>query len=78
MPYGTFDHTLLTKEWTPLDPGVVDNKYYAQCIGMVREVAVKGGSEESVLVDFKTAEASDGSEDSCDDDGNNHVTSSGA
>ncbi len=29
VPYGSFEHVLLTKEWTPLDPGVVEHKYYA-------------------------------------------------
>ena len=44
------DHALLTKEWTPLEPGVVDHKYYVRDIGVVREVTVKGGNEELRLV----------------------------
>src|SRR3954451_18301532 len=28
VPYGSFRRALLTKEWTPLEPGVVDHKYY--------------------------------------------------
>jgi len=38
-------HALLTRETTPLEPGVVDHKYYVRDIGDVREVTVKGGSE---------------------------------
>jgi len=39
-------HALLTRETTPLEPGVVDHKYYVRDVGDVREVTVKGGSEE--------------------------------
>ncbi|HJZ50290.1 MAG TPA: hypothetical protein VKE41_24135 [Roseiflexaceae bacterium] len=48
--YGCFDDLLVTKEWTPLERGVVENKYYAQGIGVIREVVVKGGDERSELV----------------------------
>jgi hypothetical protein len=41
---------LLTRETTPLEPGVVDHKYYVRDIGTVREVTVKGGSESLKLV----------------------------
>ena len=54
VPYGCFDHLLLTKEWTPLEPGVVEHKYYAKNIGFVREVTVKGGKERSELVRITT------------------------
>jgi hypothetical protein len=44
------DHALLTKETSPLEPGVVDHKYYVRDIGTVRELTVKGGSERLGLV----------------------------
>jgi hypothetical protein len=51
VPYGRFRHrALLTKEWTPLEPGVVDHKYYARGIGMLKEQTVKGGDEVGELV----------------------------
>ena len=50
VPYGSFDHALQTKEWTPLEPGVVDNKYYAAGIGEVEAVNVEGGDELMELV----------------------------
>jgi hypothetical protein len=43
-------HALLTKETTPLEPGVVDHKYYVRDIGSVREQTVKGGKEKLWLV----------------------------
>jgi hypothetical protein len=45
-------HALLTKEWTPLEPGVVDHKHYARGVGTVLEEAVKGGTERLKLVSF--------------------------
>ena len=48
--YGCFDNVLVTKEWTRLDPGVVDNKYYAPGVGFIYEINVKGGDEFSELV----------------------------
>ena len=51
VPYGRFrDRALLTREWTPLEPGVVDHKLYVRGIGMVKERTVKGGDEVGRLV----------------------------
>jgi hypothetical protein len=46
VPYGSFDHVLETKEWTPLEPGYVEHKYYAPGVGFV----YGGGLE---LIDVK-------------------------
>jgi len=43
-------HALLTREWTPLEPGVVDRKYYVRGIGTVLEKTVRGGDELNELV----------------------------
>ncbi|MEP6892334.1 MAG: hypothetical protein ABI927_01015 [Gaiellaceae bacterium] len=50
VPYIASSKALLTKETTPLEPGVVDHKYYVRGIGTVLEQAVKGGTERLVLV----------------------------
>jgi hypothetical protein len=50
VPFGAFRKALVTKEWTPLEPGVVEQKYYLRGIGNLRTVMVKGGSEEEWLV----------------------------
>jgi hypothetical protein len=52
VPYGCFDELLLTKEWSRLDPGVVDHKYYAEGIGFILSVMVKGGEERLELVNI--------------------------
>ncbi len=50
VPYISSSDALLTKEWTPLEPGVVDHKVYIRGIGTVLEEAVKGGQEHLELV----------------------------
>jgi hypothetical protein len=41
---------LLTKEWTPLEPGVVDHKMYVRGVGEVLEQSEKGANERGELV----------------------------
>jgi hypothetical protein len=54
VPFGSFDHnSLLTKEWSPLEPGVVEHKYYAAGVGDIKEVTVKGPSETLGLVNVR-------------------------
>lgn len=43
-------HALLTKEFTPLEPGVIDHKYYVRDIGEVHEETVHGPTEGQSLV----------------------------
>jgi hypothetical protein len=50
VPYGSFEHALETSEWTPLERGVVEHKYYVKGVGNVRTIMVKGGAEEEHLV----------------------------
>ena len=54
VSFGSFDNLLLTREWSPLDKGVTEQKYYAPGIGFVYGVMVKGGSEDTQLVKIKT------------------------
>jgi hypothetical protein len=53
VPFRTFRHTMLTKEWTPLEPGVIDHKYYVRGIGTVLERSAKGPLERNELVSFR-------------------------
>jgi hypothetical protein len=50
VPYGAFHGAVQTKEWTPLEPGVVSQKYFVRAVGTVREVDVQGGDERLDLV----------------------------
>jgi hypothetical protein len=49
-PGASSDAALLTREWTPLEPGVVDHKLYVRGIGTVLEQTVRGGDERNTLV----------------------------
>jgi len=53
VPRGSYDHVLVTREWTPLEPNIAEHKYYAAGVGNVLEVAVKGPQERLELVDVK-------------------------
>jgi hypothetical protein len=53
VPLLSSDHALLTRETTPLEPGVVDHKYYVRDVGTVREVTVRGGHERLHLVGIR-------------------------
>jgi hypothetical protein len=57
--YGCFDDLLVTKEWTRLDPGVVEHKYYAEDVGFILSVMVKGGHERTALVRITTERRDD-------------------
>jgi hypothetical protein len=45
VPAVSTSAALLTKEWTPLEPDVIDHKYYVRGIGTVLEQSVHGPTE---------------------------------
>lgn len=49
VPYGHFNNLIVTKEWTPLEPGAVERKYYAPGVGWIR-TTFDGSSDEETLV----------------------------
>lgn len=49
-PYVTSSNALKTEEFSLLEPGVLDNKYYVKGIGNVAERTVQGGSDTLNLV----------------------------
>ncbi|HEX8803134.1 MAG TPA: hypothetical protein VF743_03040 [Acidimicrobiales bacterium] len=55
VPEGDHDDLLVIKEWNPLDPEVVEEKYYAAGLGLVLEVKVAGGDGRIELVDATDA-----------------------
>lgn len=44
---------LVTKEWTPLEPGTLDHKLYARGTGLVSERTITGGDERATLVSVR-------------------------
>jgi hypothetical protein len=53
VPVGSFDHVLVTAEVTPLEPGLVEHKFYARGVGPVLALTVSGGSDREELVRFR-------------------------
>jgi hypothetical protein len=50
VPYGSFSGCLETMEWSPLEPGVREHKFYCAGIGLLLEVQPKGGRVRVELV----------------------------
>jgi hypothetical protein len=54
VPYDDFEDCLETKEWTPLEPGHVEQKFYAPGVGLVLVVEHSGKVLRVELVDIST------------------------
>jgi hypothetical protein len=52
VPYGPLDQVVVTADTTPLEPQILEHKFYASGIGVVLERVVSGGQEISRLVSF--------------------------
>ena len=52
VPAGTFEDLVVIREWNPLDPDVVEDKYHAPGVGVVLEVKVEGGDGRVELIEF--------------------------
>ena len=53
VPYGCFSNVLKTEDINPLEPDIVENKYYAQDIGYIKGEKVKGESGVETLAQIK-------------------------
>jgi hypothetical protein len=53
VPFGTVDGCLETRDFTPLDPDVVEQKRYARGVGPVEVVQVSGGTSHEVLLTYE-------------------------
>ncbi len=62
VPYGTFSNVLKTKDFSALEPDIVENKYYAQNIGEIKAMSVKGESEVQSLVQINGTDKSNSSD----------------
>jgi hypothetical protein len=52
VPFGTFTNCLETKEFTQLEPGNVEHKFYARGVGFIFSNVVQGGHERLALVNI--------------------------
>ncbi len=49
---GSYEQLLVTEDTTPLEPALVERKYYARGTGLVYEETIAGGTEQVELVSF--------------------------
>jgi len=52
VPAGRFTDVLVTKDWNPLEPEVVEQKTYAPGVGLVFEEHIEGDTGTSSLISF--------------------------
>ncbi len=56
VPHRSFEDVLVTKDVTPLEPDLVERKFYARGIGPVLEVTVSGGAAREELLRVQAPE----------------------
>jgi hypothetical protein len=49
VPYGSFEGCLQTEDTTPLEPDVLENKYYCEGVGPVLAADLSGGGREELI-----------------------------
>ncbi|MGH3031953.1 MAG: hypothetical protein ACRDNE_14555 [Gaiellaceae bacterium] len=52
VPYGSFDHVLMTKDYNLLQPKLLEHKFYGKGVGPVLAMTVAGGSDREELLRF--------------------------
>jgi hypothetical protein len=52
VPAGHYENVLMTKDWNPLEPRVLEYKLYAKGVGLVLAVHLSGGSGREELVRY--------------------------
>ena len=52
VPFGSYDQVVTTANTTPLEPNVLERKFYAPGIGSVREDLLSGGHGRTELIKF--------------------------
>ena len=65
VPFGNFTNCLQTKNWTPLEPGVIEYKYY--CLG-ARALALETNEEGGERIELVESEVETANDDENDDE----------
>lgn len=53
VPYGRFEHGVQTRNFSGIEPDVIEEKIYAKGIGVVLEITVSGGSDRDELLSYR-------------------------
>lgn len=52
VPFGSYDRLLMTKDTTPLEPKILEHKFYAKGVGPILAISLSGGRGREELVSF--------------------------
>jgi hypothetical protein len=52
VPAGFYQGVLMTKDFTPLEPKVLEHKFYAEGVGPVLTVTISGGNDREELISY--------------------------
>jgi hypothetical protein len=58
VPFGHFRNVLMTKDTNPLEPKVLEFKFYARGVGPVLAISVSGSTDKEELIEFEKGDAS--------------------
>jgi len=53
VPFGSFEHLLMTKDTTPLEPDVLEHKFYAEGVGPILTLGLSGGIGREELLSYE-------------------------
>ena len=54
VPFGSFGNLLMTKDTTPLDPDVLEHKFYAEGVGPILVLGLSGGGGREDLLRYES------------------------
>jgi hypothetical protein len=52
VPFGSYQQVVTTENTSPLEPNVLEHKWYAKGVGPVREALLSGGHGDTVLLKY--------------------------
>ena len=52
VPFGSFDHVLMTRDYNLLEPKLLEHKFYARGVGPILALTVAGGADREELLHF--------------------------
>ena len=53
VPFGSFDNLLMTKDTTPLEPDILEHKFYAEGVGPILALGLSGGVSREELLRYE-------------------------
>jgi hypothetical protein len=54
VPFGSFDNLLMTRDTTPLEPDILEHKFYARGIGPILALGLSGGVSREELLSYES------------------------